>query len=148
MDEEYRNNGVSFRYPGHWDLTEDRTDEEVFVTVSSPETSFWTLTLFFDRPEPNRVLESAISEYRSEYDDVDLYPTEAKFGDCQGQGYDLEFFCYELTNSVFLRACRTGRFTALVLSQGTDVELEETRYLLDGITDSLVFEPSGDPDDA
>jgi hypothetical protein len=36
-----------------------------------------------------------------------------------------------------LRVFRTGRFTALVLYQGTDHELEETRNVLEEISNTL-----------
>ena len=55
------------------------------------------------------------------------------------EGLDVEFVCLELVNTATLRALESDDFTALVLYQGTDHELEATRALLEGITSSLAL---------
>lgn len=150
MDELYRSHGVKFRFPGDWALNEQRTgSEEVTVTVSSPETSFWSLSLYFDRPDPEALIETAVDAFRDEYDELDDYPVECRVCRRPATGRDLEFVCLELINSAFLRAFRTPRFSALVLYQGTDHELADTREILEGITASLQYtEGPATPGDA
>ena len=137
MDEIYVAHGVRFRYPDDWDLSEQQTANEVTITISSRETSFWSLTLFFDRPQPERVLETALEAFRDEYDDIDVYPAETMLCRLNNLSRDVEFVCFELINSAFLRVFCTGRFTALVFYQGTDHELEETRSVLEEISNTL-----------
>jgi hypothetical protein len=134
----YAAHGIRFRYPAAWQLTEQEAGGEVSIAVSSPETSFWSLSLFFDRPQPEQVMESALDAFREEYDEIDIYPVSANLCRQKNLARDVEFVCLDLLNSAFLRAFRTARFTALVLYQGTDHELEdETQPLLEAISNSL-----------
>lgn len=137
MDEIYQSNGVCFRYPGMWELSEEQNENEVTITVTSPETSFWSITILSERPNPEDVNESAVNAFREEYDELDIYPSEIELCHRTSVARDLEFVCLELLNSAFLRAFRTHRFSALVYYQGTDQELEETRTILEMITASL-----------
>ena len=137
MDELYSGHGIRFRYPAHWDLTEDRTEDQIAVSIESPGTSFWTLTLFLRNPSPEHVLRTAVAAFQDEYDEMDTYEAEASLCHRRAIGRNLEFVSLELINSAFLRAFRTGRYTILVMYQGTDHELEETRDALEEITASL-----------
>ena len=136
MLETYRGHGVEFQYPEHWELDEQESGGQISITVASPGTSFWSLSLFPGDPRPDDLVESALSAFRDEYDELDVYPTPA--GAPPGAvARDLEFVCLELINSAFVRAFRVGRRTALVLYQGNDRELEQTRDALEAISRSL-----------
>jgi hypothetical protein len=137
MDEQYHSHGVCFRYPEMWELSEEHNDDEVTITVTSPETSFWSLTIMPERPRPEDVIESAVKAFQDEYEEVDVYPSEVELCHRTSVARDLEFVCLELLNSAFLRAFRTRRFSTLVYYQGTDQELEETRTILESISASL-----------
>jgi hypothetical protein len=129
MEEIYQGHGISFRYPTGWELTEQEDDE----------TSFWSISLFHDGPSPKEVLESAVEALREEYAEADIYPSMARIGKRPGVARDVDFVCFELINSAFLRSFQTERFTVLVLYQGFDGELEMTRALLEAISTSLAF---------
>ena len=145
--ETYRGNGVEFRYPEFWELSEQRDAQQVSITVASPGTSFWTLSLFFARPAPGDLMDSAVQAFREEYEDVDVYPADGRLGPYACDGRDVQFVCLELINSAALRALQAGDVTAFVLYQGTDQELEETRPILEAISGSLRLQQTGDPDD-
>ena len=140
MDETYEGNGIRFRYPTSWELVEQEDGESTSITVASPETSFWSVSLFRDGPSPQQVVASAVEAFREEYDEVDVYPCEEKMGDRPGVARDVDFVCFELINSAFLRSFQTDRFTVLVLYQGFDGELADTRPLLEAISASLTLE--------
>jgi hypothetical protein len=139
VEEFYEGHGVRFGYPAYWELTEQEDEEAISITVASPETSFWSISLFQDGPPPQRVLDSAVEAFREEYAEVDVYASAARTGQRPGVARDLDFVCFELINSAFLRAFQTERFTVLVLYQGFDGELEMTRPLLEAISASLTF---------
>jgi hypothetical protein len=145
MEEIYEGHGIRFRYPTYWELTEQEDEEAISITVASPETSFWSISLFREGPLPQQVLDSAIEAFREEYPEVDVYASAARTGERAGVARDLDFVCFELINSAFLRAFQTERFTVLVLYQGFDAELETTRPLLEAISASLVFAGEDDP---
>ncbi len=146
MQETYEGHGVRFQYPAYWELSEQEDGRSASITVASPETSFWSVSLFFDGPSPRAVVDSAIEAFREEYDEVDVYPVASRDENDPQVATDVDFVCFELINSAFVRSFRSERCTVLILYQGFDGELETTRPLLEAISASLVLEP--DPEDA
>jgi len=139
MEEIYEGHGIRFRYPAYWELTEQEDDEAISITVASPETSFWSISLFREGPTPQQVLDSAVEAFQEEYAEADVYPSTGRIGDRGGVARDVDFVCFELINSAFIRSFQTEHFTVLVLYQGFDAELETTRLLLEAISASLAF---------
>jgi hypothetical protein len=143
MDTTYQSHGVTFRYPGEWELTEEQTDEQLSITVSSPLTAFWTLILFPDCPEPEDVVETALEAFHQEYSEMDEYPSQARVGRRATIGRDIDFVCLDVLNLARVRAFRTTGFTALVLFQLTEAEQDETGPILEMITRSLSLPSPG-----
>jgi hypothetical protein len=139
MEEIYDRHGIRFRYPAYWEVTEQDDDEATSITVASPDTSFWSISLFKDGPSPQQLVDSAIEAFQEEYAEVDVYPSTARTGERAGVARDVDFVCFELINSAFLRSFQTEGYTVLVLYQGFDGELEMTRPLLEAISASLAF---------
>ncbi len=140
---EFQQHGIRFSYPEDWEIVDEHNGQAHTVTVSSPETSFWCVSVF-DQLEPaNSVLLAAIEAYQEEYDDVDAYPVDVEETEAallsQAIAWDVEFVCLELVNTVRLRAIEADSKTILVLYQGTDHELESTLPLLERMTESLTL---------
>lgn len=140
----FHKHGVRFEFPDDWTVTEDATSTEVCVTVSGEAASFWSITLFFDRPSPEDVAETVVRAFEDEYESVDVYPSNFEVGSVPAVGANLEFLALDLTNSAYVRVCRTQRFTAVVLYQGTDHELAEGLRDLESISSTIEFEQSED----
>lgn len=138
----YHKHGARFQYPRSWSLSEEQAEQEVCITVSSPETAFWSLTLFFDGPSPEDVAETVVQAFQDEYEELDIYPEVASVGPHQAVALNLEFMTLDLMNSAFVRVCRTDQFTAVILYQGTDRELAESLDVLEAISTSLELESS------
>jgi hypothetical protein len=117
MASHYKKHGIALAYPERWELSEHLEPGQVTISLISPGTSFLTICLFQDRPDPEEVAEAALQAFRDEYTELDIYPTRAQVGRRPAISWDLEFFCLELTNSA--RTC-------LLLFQGTDQEFERT----------------------
>jgi hypothetical protein len=147
MDANYREFGVQFSYPDHWELSESETDALFTITVSSPTSAFWSLTLMFSHPDPADVLDAVENEFRNEYEELDVYPAEDTVSLQPAEGRDIEFICLELLNTAWIRAFRAPHFTGLVLSQFTDLEADESGDVLRGITATLVCRGDHDPVD-
>lgn len=137
LSETFSNHGVRFDYPGDWEISEQARDGERSVTVSSPGTAFWSLSLYFDKPDPEEVMETALAAFREEYPELDAYPGRDRVCDQQTLAQDIEFVCWDLLNSAWVRVFRTEEFTALVLYQGNDRELESCGEILTRMTRSL-----------
>jgi len=143
MDQLYQAHGLHLAFPEGWELNEEQHAERMTITVSSPATSFWCLSLFEPGVQPDEVIDSVLETFGEVYDELDVYEAEASMGGLPTSARDLQFVCHELINSAFLRAFRTDQHTMLVLFQGTDDELEETRETLDAITASLAWSLGG-----
>jgi len=139
MEKIYLTHGISFRYPEDWELSVQQQEHEIAIVVDSPQTSFWGLTLFFNGPQAEDVIETALRTFQEEYDEIDIYPSAAKLCERRTIAHDLQFVCMDLINSAFLRAFETDRFTALVLFQATDNELDKTLPLLERLCRSMVY---------
>jgi hypothetical protein len=137
MLEQYAGHGVRFLYPRNWNLQEQPGESGVSVSVNGPETSFWTITVDFDGPDPQQMIQAAVAAFREEYSELDVYAVETQICHRTAVGRDLEFICLDMLNTACLRSFRTGRFTVFILFQGCDAELEETRPVLEAITHSL-----------
>jgi hypothetical protein len=137
MDATYQAHGVRFRYPHGWDVTEQEQEDQVSITVSSPATAFWTVSLFPGCPEPDEIVAAALDAFHEEYDELDEYSSTVRVCKRPTVARDIDFVCLELLNSAGIRAFRTRKFTVLVLFQLTDAEREEIAPILESITKSL-----------
>jgi hypothetical protein len=147
MQQEYAKHGVRFRYPAEWEVSEEREGSQVAITVSSPNTAFWMVTLLADRPDPEETVAAVLDTFEEEYDELDVYPVTARVCERGAVARDVDFVCLELLNMAFIRAFRTERFTVVVLYQGTDGDLEELQTLLEQITRSLSVTAGAEADD-
>lgn len=137
METTYESHGIKFCYPDDWDLSEQREADQISITVSSPETAFWTLSLFPHCPEPDEIVAAVLDAFHEEYDELDEYPARVRLCQRPTVARNLDFVCLELLNSAGVRVFRVPEFTVLVLFQLTEAERQETEPILDGITRSL-----------
>lgn len=138
----YAGPGFQFRYPAGWIVEEERTEDQFTVSVFPDEeegTTTWSVTLLFDRPAPKAALQAALSAFEEAYQDLDSYPAQEPISGRKTVGLDLEFICFELTNTAGIRVARTKSFTVLVLFQATDADLLEVRDQFRMLTGSLQF---------
>lgn len=136
---EYHGHSVSFRYPSGWELLEESHGEERTITLQTAGASFWTVTVFADRPEPERILESVLAAYREDYEDLDIYQSPETPGLLPAASADLDFVYLDLVNSVSIRALQAEDVSVVVIYQGTDHELEFLREKFEAVTESLAF---------
>jgi hypothetical protein len=140
MQQQFQGLGIRFRYPDDWRLSEEIGDDEVTITLNSPETAIWSATIMRHRPDPEEVLQSAIEVFRAEYDDFDIEQSQIRLANREVPAADIDFVCFEMTSSAHLRAFRTGQFTVLVLYQSTDADMQDHEDTLEAICDSLICE--------
>ncbi len=148
MDATYQAHGVRFRYPRDWELAEQHEEDQFSITVSSPTTAFWTLSLFSSCPEPDDVVQTALDAFHEEYDEMDDYPATDRVGKRPTVGRDIDFVCLDRLNVAAVRAFRTREFTAMVLFQMTEAERDDVGSILERITRSLSCRASGKEEEA
>ena len=137
--------GVRFRYPAHWQLEEERADEEQWcVTLQSPGTGFISLTVLPLRQNRFELLRQALSVFEAEYAEIDAYQVEDEIASLPAVGHDLNFFCLDLTNTAYLRVFNSPTRSFFLMAQCTDAELEEFELVYRSVLKSLTIED--DPD--
>ncbi len=145
MDQLFTGLGLRFRYPEDWELSEELGEDEACITVNSPSTAFWSVTVIRERPEPLDVIRAVVQAYEEEYDELDLIESEVEVAMRQVQAIEIDFVCLELTNTAHVRAFQTDVSTILVLYQLNDNELDSLEPVLDQITSSLICDTDISP---
>lgn len=134
----YSGYGVRFQYPSNWTLSEDTGSDQTTITVQSPGTSYWMLSLFSDRPDPERIVESVMEAYQSLYEDLDVYEPDAQVLGFPAITRELDFVCLDLVTTAAMIAFQAIDQSVLVMFQGEDRELEKTRPLMEAMTRTLL----------
>ena len=129
---------VQFRYPQGWTVQEESNDEQTTITVQSPGTAFWTLSLFEERPDADQILASVMAAYEELYEELDIYEADAMVLGAPAVAREFDFVCLDLVSSVSLVIFQTVKRTALVLYQGEDRGLEQARPVMEAMTRSLL----------
>jgi hypothetical protein len=142
MVETYTGHGIQFSYPPDWPLTEQTEEGHVTITVNTPETAFWSVVLFPDRPDPDEVVAAVVAAFREEYAEMDDYPLKARLVKKAAVAREIDFFCHELPGTARLHAVRTLACTILVLFQGADREMSDAGPVFERITRSLALTDS------
>lgn len=141
----YDANGIRLHFPAGWKLDETRDDRQFTLTIQSAGTSFWSVTVFTERQDGQHIIDQVVDALRDEYEQLDIYDAVTRTGSVASLAYDVEFICYELVNSAFLRFVDSESQDMLIYYQGTDHELEDTKLVLEAITQS-VHQHSGPTD--
>lgn len=134
----YQGHGVQFEYPEHWAIQEESGADQVTISVQSPGTTYWTLSLFEERPDPDQIVESVMSAYEEMYEELDVYEPDVQVLGVPVIARELDFVCLDLVSTASLIVFQSLKHTVLITFQGEDRELEKTRPLLELMTRSLL----------
>lgn len=152
----YTGHGLVFQYPTDWKQSEDASDGVATVTLQTPGTAFWSLTVFADRPSSEDVVGAALAAYRDDYPELDIYAISTTICQLPAEACDLDFVCFDLVSSAALRSFESLSRTFLIVYQGQDREMEQFRGDFERIITSLhldsdefesPFEPTDSPDE-
>lgn len=139
----YDRSGVKLAFPENWMLEEDSDeDARLNLTISSPNTAFWSLILYSEVLDLQHVTGQAVESLRQEYPDLESSEVEETLGVAALVGADVNFICLDLTVTTRIRAFHRGASTCLVLCQAEDRELAGADPVFRAITQSLI---EGDP---
>jgi hypothetical protein len=130
--------GLRFVYPDNWELETQDSDNAQVVTVASPGGPFWCVSVLPPDAGMAEAAQAMLDGLQSEYDNLD---SEAVVDDVLNHellGYDVNFFCFDLTSTAQIRSFQTPQATYTVLWQAEDRDLEEYEPVFTAITTSLV----------
>lgn len=137
MPARFSESGVAFQYPENWTLEREEIDGGWTVIVQSPDTSFFLLCRRDDCPTPEELSNQALADLQETYPDLEVEPASSKIANRITHGFDVRFFLFDLTNTVWIRSFRTPSATLLAMWQANDLELEKTEAVLRAIAASV-----------
>ena len=131
--------GIHFQYPENWTVETDASStQRRAVSVYSPGGAFWTVLLNPANSDPAELAQTALKTMQGEYDELDTEPAQEEIQGHELVGYDLNFYCLDLTNSAWIRACSTAAGAYLIICQAEDREFEKIAPVFRALTISLL----------
>ena len=139
MPEVFEKLGVRFQYPENWTVeTEEDAAGRQTISVYSPGGAFWTVVLQPAGTDPVELARVTLATMQQEYEELDSESVREKFGQIELFGFDVNFYCLDLTNTAWIRAAQTDSATYLILCQAEDREFGEVAPVFRAMTASLL----------
>jgi hypothetical protein len=131
--------GISFQYPDNWTLDDsDALLGRKSVTVYSPGGAFWTVALHSSSAEPEKLAAAVVDALRQEYEGLEAKPIEESVAGHHLTGYDLAFYCLDLTNTAQIRGIQFAHATYTIYCQAEDREYERVQQVFQAMTFSFL----------
>ena len=131
--------GIRFLYPENWTLDEQEAMAgENAVTVYSPEGAFWSVMLHPREVDPHELTLAALDAMKAEFTDFEAEPAGETVEGFELAGFDMNFYCLDLTNTALVRGCRLPDATCIVLYQAEDRDFATIEPVFRAITISLL----------
>ena len=131
--------GLAFDYPENWAVeTEDAAGRQAAVTVYSPEGAFWSVSAHAPGGDPRTLAEAVVAQMRAEYQDFDSEPASDAVAGHTLPGFDMNFYCLDLTNTAEVRTLATPHAVYLFFCQAEDREWDRISHVFDAMTCSFV----------
>jgi len=131
--------GLAFDHPDNWTVdTADAEGRFATATVYSPEGAFWSVSGHAPGGDPGALAEAVVDQMREEYRELDAEPAEDTIAGRPLPGFDLNFYCLDLTNTAQVRTVVTPDAIYLILCQADDREWDRVGPVFAAITTSFV----------
>jgi hypothetical protein len=131
--------GIRFLYPENWQLDEcDALAGNQVVSLFSPGGSFWSVMIHAPGSSPAKLAATALKAMRQQYDDLDAEEIHETVAGQDLVGYDMNFYCLDLTNTAQVRSYRTSDAAYVVFCQADDREFADIEEVFRAITISLI----------
>jgi hypothetical protein len=132
--------GLAFDHPDNWMVdTEDSEGRFATVTVYSPKGGFWSVSGHAPGGDPGHLAAAVVAEMREAYRELDAEPATERAGSRAIAGFDLNFYCLDLTNTAQVRTLATPEAIYLILCQAEDRDWDEVAPVFAAITTSFVM---------
>jgi hypothetical protein len=129
--------GIRFLYPENWTLDEaEALAGENAVTVYSPEGAFWSVMLHPLSVDPHELTLAALDAMKAEFTDFEAEPAHETVEGVELAGFDMNFYCLDLTNTALVRGCRLAESTCIILYQAEDRDFATIEPVFRAITEA------------
>jgi len=129
--------GIRFQYPENWQLEREEHDNGWTVSVQSPSTAFFLLTVNGEGIPPEQMADTILEAMRADYPDLEADERIEALAGQPSFGHDMHFTSLDLTNTCWTRSLYCPEGTALVMWQTDDLELETNEPVLRAMCASL-----------
>ncbi len=131
--------GLAFDYPDNWTVeTDDSEERYAAVTVYSPGGAFWSVSGHAAGGDPTTLASAVVDQMRDEYRELDCEPGEETIAGQTIAGFDLNFYCLDLTNTAQIRTLANADAIYLFLWQADDREWDRVAPVFAAMTTSFV----------
>lgn len=135
----YAQSGLAFDYPDNWSVdTTDSAGGRAAVTVYSPEGAFWSVSAHAPGGDPGVLSQAVVEQMREEYRDLDSESAEEMVAGRRLPGYDLNFYCLDLTNTAAVRTLEAEDAIYLFFCQAEDREWDRIAHVFRAMTTSFI----------
>lgn len=131
--------GIAFQYPDNWTVDEeDALAGGDSVTVESPAGGFWSVTRHDAEVDCEDLASAAVEAMRGEYEEIEAEAVRETVADMEMSGYDLNFYCLDLTNSAQIRCIASVAGTFVVFCQAEDRDFQAIEPVFQAMTLTLL----------
>jgi len=141
MPAKFRKMGIAFQYPENWTLDEeDALSGRRSVTLYSPGGGFWSVSIHPRSADPGELARAAVEAMKQEYGELEVVEAQQSVAGRELTGYDLNFYCLDLTNTAQVRCLKTDRAVYTIFCQAEDREFDQIELVFRAMTASLLGE--------
>jgi len=139
MPAKFQKLGISFQYPDNWTLDEeDAGAGHKSVTVYSPGGAFWSVAIHPRSANLAQLAKAAADAMTEEYEELEAEHVREELAGHELLGYDLNFYCLDLTNTAQIRCLKTPHRAYSIFCQAEDREFERVKTVFRAMTISLL----------
>ena len=131
--------GLAFDYPDNWSVDiSDSGGRHAAVTVQSPEGAFWSVSGHAPGGDTSELAAAVLGQMTDEYRELDSETAEDEVAAHRLLGYDMNFYCLDLTNTAQVRTLETPAAIYLLFCQAEDRDWDRLAPVFAAMTASFV----------
>jgi hypothetical protein len=131
--------GLAFDYPDNWSVDiGDSGGRHAAVTVQSPEGAFWSVSGHAPGGDAAELARAVLGQMQEEYRELDSEAAEDEVAGRRLPGFDMNFYCLDLTNTAHVRTLETPGAIYLLFCQAEDREWDRVAPVFAAMTASFV----------
>ena len=139
MPSTYQQHGIELLYPDNWKVVDEQPlSDPPAVTLQSPGTGYWNLTIYPDSQNPDHLTTETVDAMREEYDSIEIEPIECSFGKQLASGFQMEFYYLDFLVRAHTISLRVESQTLLFVYQAEDREFKELEPIFAALVISLL----------
>lgn len=140
----FEQSGLRFEYPENWTLeTDELLEGGLEVTVTSPSGAFWSVSVHSSEGNMRSLLDTVLASMKEEFSDLDAEWAGEFAVERELRGYNVNFYCLDLTNTARIRGFQDRSATYLLIFQAEDHDFEALEPVFMAMTVSLLRSLAG-----